>query len=145
MFDQLGETKSRGVELESRGSVNRNLDVIAHYNYTDLDPLLEGLPRHQASIWAKYRFAIAGLNGFSAGAGVRYLGAFRDTSGGGYGPQVPGVALLDLVLAYEADRWRYALNINNATNKRYFGTCLSRGDCWFGAQRNVIASATYKF
>jgi iron complex outermembrane recepter protein len=55
------------------------------------------------------------------------------------------VALLDLLLAYDTTNWRYALNINNATDKTYFGTCLSRGDCWFGAKRNVIASATYRF
>ncbi|XXQ52431.1 TonB-dependent siderophore receptor [Xenophilus aerolatus] len=144
-YDQLGRTRTRGVELEARGTVGRDLDLIAHYNYTDLDPQLEGLPRHQASVWAKYRFAIAGVNGFSAGAGVRYMGAFRDTSYGGYGPRVPSAALLDLVFAYDTERWRYALNINNATDKNYFSTCLARGDCWWGARRNVVASATYRF
>ncbi|SIR18943.1 iron complex outermembrane recepter protein [Pseudacidovorax sp. RU35E] len=145
VFDQLGATRTRGVELEAKGSVTRDLDVVAHYNYTDLDPQLEGLPRHQASVWAKYRFAIAGKPGFSAGAGVRYMGSFRDTSGGGAGPQIPSVALLDLVFAYETDQWRYALNVNNATDKVYFSTCLARGDCWWGARRNIVASATYRF
>lgn len=146
VYTQLGRTKTRGVELEVRGSLTKSLDVIAHYNYTDIDQLqIEGLPRNQASVWAKYRFAIAGVNGFSSGAGVRYMSAFRDESYGGYGPRVPGVTLLDLVLAYEADQWRYALNINNATNKTYVSTCLSRGDCWYGSSRNIVASATYKF
>lgn len=144
-FNQLGETRNRGLELEARGSIGRDLDLIAHYNYIDLDSQLEGIPRNQASLWAKYRFAIAGLPGFSAGAGVRYMSAFRDTSYGGYGPRVPGVALLDLVLAYETAQWRYALNINNATDKVYFSTCLARGDCWYGARRNIVASATYRF
>jgi iron complex outermembrane receptor protein len=58
---------------------------------------------------------------------------------------VPSVALLDLMLAYESAKWRYALNINNATDKTYFSTCLSRGDCWYGARRNIVASATYRF
>jgi len=72
------------------------------------------------------------------------LGSFSDRSSG-TGPRVPGMALVDLVLAYETAQWRYALNINNATDKDYFSTCLSRGDCWFGARRNVVASATYRF
>jgi len=144
-FTQLGETKTRGVELEARGTIGSNLDLIANYNYMDLDPQIEGNPRNQASVWAKYRFAIAGTPGFSAGAGVRYMGEFRDTSYGGYGPLVPSVTLLDLVFAYETAKWRYALNINNATDKTYFSTCLSRGDCWYGAGRDVVASATYRF
>lgn len=145
VYTQIGETKTRGVELEAKGSITPNLDVTAHYNYTDLDPQLEGLPRHQAAVWAKYRFAIAGMPGFSAGAGVRYMGAFRDVSFGGYGPRIPSVALLDLVFAYETAKWRYALNINNATDKEYFSTCLARGDCWWGKRREVVASATYRF
>lgn len=145
VYTQIGETKTRGVELEAKGSITPSLDITAHYNYTDLDPQLEGLPRHQAAVWAKYRFAIAGTPGFSAGAGVRYMGAFRDVSFGGYGPRIPSVALLDLVFAYETAKWRYALNINNATDKEYFSTCLARGDCWWGTRRNVVASATYRF
>jgi len=145
VYTQLGETKTRGVELEAKGSITPNLDITAHYNYTDLDPQLEGLPRHQAAVWAKYRFAIAGVPGFSAGAGVRYMSSFRDVSFGGYGPRIPSATLLDLVFAYETANWRYALNINNATDKEYFSTCLARGDCWWGARRNIVASATYRF
>jgi iron complex outermembrane receptor protein len=145
VYTQLGETKTRGVELEAKGSIAPNLDITAHYNYTDLDPQLEGLPRHQAAVWAKYRFAIAGVPGFSVGAGVRHMGSFRDVSFGGSGPRIPSATLLDLVLAYETAKWRYALNINNATDKAYFSTCLARGDCWWGARRNVVASATYRF
>jgi iron complex outermembrane receptor protein len=144
VFTQLGQTKTRGVELEAKGSIGPNLDLIAHYNYTDADALIEGLPRHQASVWAKYRFSIGGVNGFSAGAGVRLMSSFRDMQSG-VGPRVPGVALADLVFAYETERWRYALNINNVTDKVYFSTCLSRGDCWYGSRRNIVASATYRF
>jgi iron complex outermembrane receptor protein len=144
VFTQLGQTKTRGVELEAKGSIGPNLDLVAHYNYTDADALIEGLPKHQASVWAKYKFSIGGVNGFSAGAGVRMMSSFRDMQSG-VGPRIPGVALADLVFAYETAAWRYALNINNVTDKVYFSTCLSRGDCWYGARRNIVASATYRF
>ncbi|MGC3984461.1 MAG: TonB-dependent receptor [Pseudorhodoferax sp.] len=58
---------------------------------------------------------------------------------------VPSVTLLDLLFAYDTDAWRFALNVNNAADKTYVSTCLSRGDCWWGARRNVVASATYRF
>ncbi|MBJ2159446.1 TonB-dependent siderophore receptor [Variovorax sp. IB41] len=144
VFSQRGLTKTKGVELEAKGSIGRDLDLVAHYNYTDADAQIEGLPKHQASVWAKYRFSIGGVNGFSAGAGVRLMSSFRDTQFG-VGPRVPGIALADLVFAYETAQWRYALNINNVTDKVYFSTCLSRGDCWYGSRRNVVASATYRF
>lgn len=145
VYTQVGATRTKGLELEVKGPLTPNLELVAHYNYTELDKQLEGLPKHQASAWAKYRFAIAGLNGFSAGAGVRWMGAFNDQQGGGNGPQIPSAALLDLMFAYDTGQWRYAVNINNATDKTYFSTCLARGDCWYGARRNVIASATYRF
>lgn len=138
---QAGETKNQGLELELKGRITPTFDIAAHYNYTDVDDTLEQLPRHQAAVWGKKRFSLGGVPGFSVGAGVRHMSAFKD----GPAPEVPSVTLLDLLLAYETGNWRYALNINNATDKKYVGTCLSRGDCWFGARRNVIATATYLF
>ena len=142
---QLDQTRNKGVELELKTSVTKDTDLIAHFNYTDADAKLGGMPRRQAAAWAKQRFAIAGLAGFSVGAGVRFMGAFTDNPEGTPGPRVPSVTLLDLVFAYDVDQWRYALNVNNATDKTYFSTCLARGDCWYGARRNIVASATYRF
>lgn len=142
---QLDETRNKGVELELKTTVARNTDVIAHFNYTDADEKLGGMPRRQAAVWAKQRFAVADVTGFSVGAGLRFMSSFTDQSGGTSGPRVPSVTLLDLVFAYDTDAWRFALNVNNAADKTYVSTCLSRGDCWWGARRNVVASATYRF
>lgn len=144
-YDQLGRVRNRGLELEARSTIARDLDLIANYNYVDMDAQLDGQPRHQASIWAKYRFSVAGMAGFSVGAGTRYVGAFTDTANGGQSPRVPAVALLDLVLAYDSAQWRYALNINNAADRYYVSACMTRGDCYIGARRNVVVSAAYRF
>ncbi|MBU2288883.1 MAG: TonB-dependent siderophore receptor [Gammaproteobacteria bacterium] len=138
---QTGRTKTTGLELELKARLARDLDLIANYNYTDIDSALEAVPKHQASVWGKYRFAIAGNNGFSVGLGVRWLGSFND----GAAPTTPSVTLLDALFAYDTGRWRYAINVGNLTDKVYVSTCLSRGDCWYGARRNVVASATYRF
>lgn len=144
VIEQLDDTKTRGVELEARGRIGTALDVIANYTYTDVDPVLEGLPENMVSMWAKYRFALGGLNGFSVGAGVRWMSSFRDVSFG-IGPEVPSQILVDAMVAWESAQWRLALNVNNLGDKTYFSTCLSRGDCWYGARRTVVASATYRF
>ena len=144
VITQLDDTRTRGVELEARGRITPALDLIANYTYTDADPVLEGLPENMASVWAKYRFQIAGMPGFAVGAGVRWMSAFRDVSYG-IGPEVPSQTLIDAMISWENARWRLALTANNLTDKTYFSTCLSRGDCWYGARRNVVASATYRF
>ena len=144
VITQLDDTRTRGVELEARGRITSALDLIANYTYTDVDPALEGLPENMASVWAKYRFQIAGMPGFAVGAGVRWMSAFRDLSYG-IGPEVPSQTLIDAMISWENAQWRLALTANNLTDKTYFSTCLSRGDCWYGARRNVVASATYRF
>ncbi len=138
---QAGQTRNKGLELEYKARVATAFDLIAHYNYTDVDPALEGMPRHQAAVWGVYRFSIGGVRGFSAGAGYRWLSSFRD----GTGPNVPAAGVVDALLAYDGPQWRYALNIGNLADKQYMSTCLSRGDCWWATRRNVVLSATYRF
>ena len=92
---------------------------------------MENLPRHQAAVWGVYRFSIGSMRGFSAGAGYRWLSSFRD----GTGPKVPAAGVVDALLAYDSQDWRYALNISNLADKMYMSTCLARGDCWWATRR----------
>lgn len=138
---QVASTKINGVEFEYKATLARAFDVIANYNYTDIDPQLTQMSRQQGSVWGKWRFSVAGVQGLSVGAGVRYVGSFRD----GSAPVTPSAALVDALIAWDQPHWRYALNIANLGDKTYVTSCLSRGDCWYGARRTVIASATYRF
>ena len=138
---QAGATKTDGVELEFKSRPLPALELIAHYNYTNVDQTVEQLPEHQAALWGKWRFSAAGLTGFSVGAGVRLMSAFKE----GAAPETPSLALVDALLAYDTASWRYALNVNNLADKKYVSTCLGRGDCWLGSRRNVVASVAYKF
>ena len=138
---QAGRTENRGVELEWKAAVTPTLEALAHYNYTDLDAQITQVPRNQAALWGKWRFAVGSVTGLAVGAGVRYMGDFKD----GAAPTTPSVALVDALLSWDTPKWRYALNVNNLTDKVYNAVCLSRGDCWYGARRTVVASATYRF
>ena len=105
-----------------------------------LDRQLSGIPRHAAAAWAVHRLAAGGLPGLRAGMGVRYAG----TTGDGIGVlSVPAVTLVDAMVGYDSGPWRVALNVNNLADKRYVATCLDRGDCWFGARRKAVLSASY--
>lgn len=143
---QGGESRAKGLELEWLGRAGPAFEFSAHYNQirydvTAADSHLDTVPKHQAALWGKYRFAIGELKGFSVGGGLRYFSAFSDKGG----PEVPAVTLADAMLAWENAQWRLALNVQNLTDKVYASTCLSRGDCFYGGRRTVVASVTHRF
>lgn len=145
-FTQLGETKASGFEVDLKAKITRSIDLIGSYTYTDLDAkieetYLEEMPGNQASVWAKWNLSSLGAQGLSLGTGVRYLSAYRD----GAAPVVPSLALLDAMVAWESTHWRAALNVSNLTDKVYVASCGSRGDCWYGARRNVVGTVSYRW
>ncbi len=139
---QVGETENRGADFELVGVVGPGVELNFTYSYIDIDEQLMATPRNRATLWANYHFAIAGLDNFAVGAGVRYSSAFTDGSGT---PETPSATVGDLLLAWDGDLWRFALNVNNVTDKEYFGTCYSWGTCSYGEEREVVGSVTRRF
>ena len=95
-----------------------------------------------ASLWSQHRFSIAGIPGFSVGAGVRYVGASWD---GTDSLKTPSTTLFDAMLGYAYQDWAFTLNATNLEDETYYTTCLSRGDCFTGNRRTVVATASYSF
>ena len=127
-----------------------NLDLIGAYTYLDAKVAegdnagkrIETVPEHQASLWAKYRFAMFGVPGFSVGAGVRYIGPVWD---GTDTIETPSYTLFDAMAAWENEQWRFQVNGSNLGDKIFFTACLTRGDCFYGSRRTVLGQLTYKF
>ena len=151
---QIGDARIKGVELEGKGE-RGSWTGIGSYTHTrarasaaawggNLDPnqQIEGIPEHTASVWAVHDFGHLRLPGFSLGGGVRYVGRIGDGTGNVF---VPSVTLYDALASYDTGPWRFALNLNNLTDKSYIATCLGRGDCWFGARRSIALTAGYRY
>lgn len=138
---QAGETKNKGFEAELKTRIGRNFELVANFDHIDLDQQLEGTPANQGSLWGRLRFSLAGMDGWSAGLGFRHTAAFRNPAA----PEVAATNLVDAMLALDTGHWRFALNGTNLTDRIYTTTILSRGDAWYGARRNLIASLTYRF
>lgn len=172
---QSGEVRSRGFELEGKASLNDNFDVTASYAYLDNrvtksnstvlynpDPATGatvsadekgttsyGVPRHTASAWADYSFHEGPLRGFGVGGGARYVSSSEDASNT---LKVPGYTLFDAAVHYDIphinslnDNLRLAVTATNLANKEYVASCYSYAWCWYGSQRTVQASATYRW
>lgn len=150
---QKAEIRSCGLELEASTSFDNRLDLITTYSYTNATynksntPVekgnqIEAVPKHLATAWVVKRFAIGDIDGFRAGLGARYIGETYDSTATF---KTPDVTLFDAMLGFDQGAWRYALNASNLADKEYVASCISRGDCWFGAKRVAFASATYNF
>lgn len=163
--EQTGELRTRGIELEARGELTRGLSLIANYSYIDNEytkdnatpnrPSLQGstpvgIPKHQASVWARYQFQEGPLAGLGVAAGARYLGTSYGGSNNAF--KVPAKTLVDAALDYDLARvnpalkgMTMALNVTNLFNKEYIATCNSETWCWYGYQRSIRASLRYQW
>lgn len=163
--EQTGELRTQGLEFEARSEFTRGLSVIANYSYianeytkdnaTASRPSLEGstpygIPKHQASVWARYQVQSGSLSGLGVAAGARYLGT---SSGGTHNAfKVPAATLVDAALDYDLGRaspalkgMSVALNVNNLFDKEYVASCTGEDWCWYGYQRSIRASLRYQW
>ncbi|MBD9399576.1 TonB-dependent siderophore receptor [Pseudomonas sp. PDM11] len=157
-FRQVGESRSKGVELEVSSDINANLNVTAAYTYTDAritkdvpGSLLEGhqmtgVPRNQASIWANYRFLDGALRGLRLGGGVRHFDSTFSYESV-YGKLDTGdVTLVDAAIGYDIDEnWSVDLNAKNVFDQEYVAGCNNAGRCYWGDERTFLGSVSLRW
>ncbi|WP_312455149.1 ferrichrome porin FhuA [Pseudescherichia sp.] len=160
---QGGEIRSRGLELEAKAALTSNINLTAAYSYTDAeytdDTLYEGkrpveVPRNMASLWADYTFHETALSGLTLGAGARYVGdtsSFYTTGDNVNGTfNVGSYTLVDATVKYDLARIGMAgssvgVKVNNLFNREYVSSCYRDYACYWGADRQVVATATFRF
>ncbi|KAF6657404.1 ferrichrome porin FhuA [Enterobacteriaceae bacterium EKM102V] len=160
---QSGEIRSRGVELEAKAALNANVNLTASYTYTDAeyteDTLLKGktpvqVPKHMASLWSDYTFHETALSGVTLGAGVRYVGESQGLYSTGSEQnqnfKVAGYTTVDAALKYDLGRFglpgsSVGVNVNNLFNREYVASCYREYACYWGAERQIVGTATFRF
>ena len=156
---QTGEVKVKGLELEAVSDVTDNLKVIAAYtlaksevqNGADKGNRLQLMPNQQASLWADYTWHSGVLDGFGIGGGARYTGNTYGDKANTWLGKADAYTVFDAAVHYDLGRLdnslkgaSLALNATNLLDKDYISTCDSFY-CYYGDQRSVVASATYKW
>lgn len=155
---QAGKTRSRGLELEAKAAVNLNLNLSASYTFTDVryardaseqsDRRPYQIPANMASLWADYTFHQTALSGLTLGSGVRYVGSSWGDTANSF--KVKPYTLVDAVMRYDLARVglpdsNVALNINNLLDRHYVASCMSGYACYWGRDRRIIATMTFRF
>lgn len=156
---QQGEVRSRGLELEARGKVVGNLELIGALTLLDTEVTEstvpstigkrpQGVPSHFASLWANYRFDGGMLDGLTLGGGVRLVGSsYADDANTA---RASGYTLVDAAVRYNLgkvspslDGVEATLNVTNLFDKEYYASCSSNFYCQFGNGTQVVAGLRY--
>ncbi|MBD4689478.1 TonB-dependent siderophore receptor [Xanthomonas citri pv. citri] len=149
---QTGEVQVRGLELEASAEVLPRLNLVGSYTYTptaeitasstarEIGKPLTAVSRNAAALWADYRFP----NRIKVGLGARFTGSNYGDLNAAPG-KVPSFTVFDAMIGYDIDRWTFALNVRNLTDKTYIGNCDQYGNCYYGDERRVIATATHRW
>lgn len=159
---QSGELTTKGIELEASRTLPGEFELLVNYGYSKLrsesNTSLDYMPRHTASIWSTKSFDVTDGARLRLGAGVVYNSKSISTGAidpYGLNPAIPAGELysvvtpsrttVDALAEISWNRWRFALNATNLLDKRSFASCLSRGDCFMAAPRNVMATVGVRF
>lgn len=156
---QTGEVKVKGLELEAVSDVTENLKVTAAYTLAKSEVQegiykgnrLQLMPNQQASVWGDYSWHNGVLDGLGIGAGARYTGNTYGDQANTWLGKAGAYTVFDAVVHYDLGRLdnslkgaSLAVNATNLFDKDYISTCDSFY-CYYGDQRSVVASATYKW
>ncbi|CAI1745620.1 ferrichrome porin FhuA [Serratia proteamaculans] len=154
---QGGEIRSRGVEFEAKAALSANLNLLGSYTYTDAeyskDTTQQGntpaaIPKHMASLWADYTFHETAISGLTLGSGVRYVGSSYGDEANTF--KVKDYTVVDAAIKYDLARFNLpgssiGINVNNLFDKEYVSSCFATYGCYWGAERQVVATATFRF
>ncbi|VUT07374.1 Ferrichrome-iron receptor [Klebsiella pasteurii] len=157
-YRSIGEIESKGVELEAISQLTDSFRLQAAYTYTDIrykksSPEEQGkravyAPRNQASAWLSYDVKSGPLDGLTLGSGMRYVNGI--TSDRLNTHTLPSYTLVDMAIGYDLSKvgikgLSAQLNVNNLTDKSYIAACNSLSYCYFGAERSIVGSVSWKF
>jgi len=152
-----GEIRSRGVEIEAKAALSASVNVVGSYTYTDAeyttDTSYKGntpaqVPKHMASLWGDYTLYDGALSGLTLGTGVRYTGSSYGDPANSF--KVGSYTLVDALVRYDLARVgmagsNVALHVNNLFDREYVASCFNTYGCFWGAERQVVATATFRF
>jgi iron complex outermembrane recepter protein len=156
-YQQIGTTRSDGVEFEANVSPLERWQLIFGYAYTNarvvtaLDPVQKGrqlanTAHHSANVWSRYDFD----NGFGVGLGVTYTGRRPSQMPTSASPTVfdlPGYTVVDLGVYYTYERYALSLKVGNLLDRRYYESAGFTAPVQIapGAPRYITASLRTTF
>ena len=162
----MGETRTKGVEVDLNGEVVKGLNLILNYAYTDskitketpdqpvktVGNVTPNTNAHITNGWLTYRFSTGALRGFGVNGGVqwlaeRYVGTTQTAN-------MPNYFRADGGVSYQRSRFSISMLVNNLLDNRKLLTAATLATSAattnfysyiVEARRNMRMTFTYKF
>lgn len=151
---QIGEDRSRGVELDVLGHILPHWNVLVTYSHNDakvtkslkeedIGREMPNAPHNQGSIWTRYSIPHGSWTGFGFGLGANYVGERSlsiNTS-----ESIPEYLLVDAALYYTVNKVRVQFNMNNILDKTYWVGGYDYIRLFPGKPHNYLVTLGYTF
>ena len=145
----VGETRTKGVELSIAGRLTSQWQVHGGYSFQDATLVnndfvrLGQVPKHQANIWNRYDFT----SRFAAGFGIIHqssqFAAIRTTA---TTTRLPAFTRIDAAAYYDlSDHLQLQVNVENLLNTKYFSDAHNNNNISTGAPINWRFTIRAKF
>lgn len=152
---QVGEIRTRGLELEGKMSLTDHINMTVAYTFMDSEIVDDGngadegnrpslTPEHMASAWLDYTIPQSGWRGdLTFGGGVRFNGqTYGDNANQ---VNVPSYTVFDAAINYAVtDNVDLAINATNLFDREYRTTSYFGTD-YYGDGRKVLATLKYSW
>jgi iron complex outermembrane recepter protein len=153
---QVGEQRSRGIELDVAGEILPGWKIIASYAYTDaivtvdnsisstVGNRLANVPQNQTSLWTTYEIQKGDLQGLGLGFGLFYVGARQDLANSF---QAGDYLRTDAALYYRRNGFNAAVNIRNLFDIDYISSVGfgSKSQLLRGEPFTIVGSVSWEF
>ena len=150
---QVGEQRSRGLELDVAGEILPGWKIVAAYAYTDAEitkdnqlpvgNLLNNVAKNTVSLWTNYEIQRGSLQGLGFGLGLYYVGDRQGDLVNSF--VLPSYFRTDAALYYKRNNWKAAINIKNLFDKKYYETSQTREVIYPGAPLTVLGTISVEF
>ncbi len=149
---QVGEQRSRGVELSVAGEILPGWNITAGYAYTDAQitrdndlPVggrLSNVPENSVNLWTTYQIQQGALQGLGFGLGLFYVGERQGFSDAFV---LPSYLRTDAAIYYRHDRFRASLNLQNLFNVDYFQASYGELEVFPGEPFTMQGQISWEF
>lgn len=153
---QIGETSSKGIELDVMGRINKNFSITANYAFNEAifestpadsdfkkGDTRQNAPKHQGGVFAKYKIKRGLLNGISFNVGANFVSERNSTDGPAL--KFPSYTVADFGASYHVDRFVLRAAVNNVFDKTHWVGGYNYVRLFPGAPRNYLLSVGYTF
>lgn len=151
VYENIGKVRSKGFEADLQWLPMQNWQLKLGYAYNDAEVLNSNdrpahTPRNTAYLFTQYNFPKRILGGeVGINAGITFRDNVYTSSSESSRVDLPSYSRYDVGLTYQVKNYKFALNIENLTDKRYYESGTNDYRIYVGEPRKYTLTFETRF